>query len=96
MVIRSHGFRVGTRRKLRKSAREKGKISIKRSIQGFEIGEPVIIDVEPAYHKAMPYKRFFGKHGTVVAKRGKAYVIDLKDGNKKKQIICAPVHMKKL
>ncbi|MCD6547097.1 MAG: 50S ribosomal protein L21e [Nanoarchaeota archaeon] len=96
MVVRSHGFRIGTRRKLRKKIREKGKISIRKALQKFEIGDKVVIDVEPAYHKAMPYKRFFGKHGVVIEQRGKSYVVEVKDGRKTKQIICAPIHLKKI
>lgn len=96
MVTRSHGFRVGTRKKLRKKVRERGKVKIRRALQEFKKDEIVVIDVEPSYHKGMPHKRFFGKHGRILGKRGKSYIVEVKDGNKLKKIICSPIHLKKV
>ena len=95
MTTRSHGFRVGTRRALRKRVKKRGKVSIKSMLQKFKVGDKVIVKVEPAYHKAMPYKRYFGKQGKIVEKRSKSYVIAMKDERKTKKIITAPVHLRK-
>ncbi|MCD6576108.1 MAG: 50S ribosomal protein L21e [Nanoarchaeota archaeon] len=95
MVTRSHGFRVGTRRKLRKKVRERGKVKIGAALQEFDINEKVIIDVEPSYHKGMPHRRFIGKHGKIVEKKGKSYIVEVRDGGKYKKIICAPIHLRK-
>jgi large subunit ribosomal protein L21e len=95
MVKRSKGFRVGTRKKLAKRVWERGRIHIKRSLQEFEVGDQVIIKVDPAYHKGMPHSRHFGKQGEVIEKRGRAYVVKLRSGNLYKKLICAPVHLKK-
>ncbi len=96
MVTRTHGFRVGTRKKLRKRIRERGKVNIKRALQEFKPDETVVIDVDSAYHKGMPHKRFFGKQGKVIEKRGDSYIIRIRDGGKYKKIICAPIHLKKI
>jgi large subunit ribosomal protein L21e len=95
MVTRTHGFRVGTRKKMTKATRDKGKVRIRSVLQEFKPEETVLIKVDSAYHKGLPHKRFFGKQGKVIEKRGKAYVVKLKDGGKEKHIICAPIHLRK-
>lgn len=95
MTRRTKGTRVGTRRKLAKHPRDRGKISINAFLQKFKIGDAVIISPEPAYHKGMPYKRYFGRVAKVVEQRGKSYVVEVRDGGKIKQLICSPVHLKK-
>lgn len=44
----------------------------------------------------MPSIRFHGKTGTVKAIQGRAYVLDVKDGDKIKTVIAKPEHMKKV
>ncbi|MEM2085964.1 MAG: 50S ribosomal protein L21e, partial [Archaeoglobaceae archaeon] len=53
MSWKSHGFRFKSGRKLKKSVREKG-ISLRKFLQDFEIGQKVVIDIEPASQKGMP------------------------------------------
>jgi len=96
MVKRSHGFRVGTRRKLSKHPRDRGKISLRNMFQKLEIGDKVVIKPEPAIHKGLPFSRFFNKEGKVVDKRGSAYLVQIKEGNRLKKVICNPVHIKKI
>ena len=96
MVTRSKGTRNNTRKKLKKKVRERGKISIAKALRTYEINDKVAIDVEPAYQKGIPHRRFFGKIGTVKGKRGNSYVISVKIGKANKQIICPPIHLKKI
>ena len=91
---RSHGPRAHSRYKLKKRVREKGMPTITRLIQDFDIKEKVHIKIEPAIQKGQPHHRFHGKTGTVVAKRGRAYLVEISDGNAVKQVICRPVHLK--
>ncbi|MBD3312274.1 50S ribosomal protein L21e [archaeon] len=91
MVTSSHGSRKGTRYKLRKKKRDKGKIAIRKLVQEFKKGDSVIIKPEPSIQKGMPHKRFFWKKGKVTDKRGKSYVIELRTG---KKVISSPVHLK--
>jgi large subunit ribosomal protein L21e len=95
MTLRTKGFRVGTRRKLSKHPRDRGKVSIRRFLQKFKVGDAVIVAPEPAYHKGMPHKRYFGDRAKVVQQRGSAYVVQVRDGNKKKMLVCAPIHLKR-
>ena len=52
----------------------------------------VIID--PSIQKGQPHSRFHGKTAKVVDKKGKAYILALKDGNKAKELIVTPEHLK--
>jgi large subunit ribosomal protein L21e len=90
MVKKSKGFRAGTRKKLEQKARP----AITRFLQDFDIGQNVVITLEPSSHKGMPFPRFKGKMGKIVGKRGRSYVVKIKDGNKIKQIISRPEHLK--
>ncbi len=95
MAKRSHGPRMGTRRKLKKSFRNKGKVPIRKILQEFKKGEKIIISPEPSIQKGMPHRRFIGKQGTIIGTKGKAYILEVKDGNKIKQVISLPVHLRK-
>ncbi len=95
MVRRSKGIRSKTRNILRKSVRQKGMPPITRSFARFEEGERVNIVIEPSVHGGMPHTRFQGLCGIIVGKQGNAYLVDLKHGNKQKQLIVRPEHLKK-
>jgi large subunit ribosomal protein L21e len=90
---RSKGFKSGTRYKLKKGIREKGKRPISKILQQFEEGDMVHIVIDPSVQKGMPYPRFHGKTGKVIEKRGSAYLVEVKENNAKKSVICAPVHL---
>ena len=94
MVKRIGGFRRKTRFKLQKDKRRRGKVSISKVLQEFEIGQKVQLVAEPSIQKGLYFPRFHGKHGVVIGKRGNAYLVEIKDFNKKKTLIVAPVHLK--
>lgn len=43
-----------------------------------------------------PHPRYAGRVGRVIGKRGRAYVVEIPDGGKRKQIITSAVHLKTL
>ncbi len=90
MVKKSKGFRTDTREKLTQKIRP----PITRFLQEFAIGQNVVITLEPSSHKGMPFPRFKGKMGKIIAKRGKSYIVEIKDINKTKRIISRPEHLK--
>jgi len=92
MVQKSKGPRRRTRNLLRMGVREK--IAITKYLQEFKIGSKVVVQPNPSSHKGMPYKRFIGKVGIVEDKKGKSYIIKIKDDNKEKIIISRPEHLK--
>lgn len=95
MTKRIGGFRRKTRSKLSKSPRTKGKISLARYLQNFNINDKVTLNAEPAYQKGMYHPRFHNKVGIVKAKQGNCYKVDIKDGGKLKTLIIHPIHLKK-
>lgn len=58
-------------------------------------GEKVAIKIDPSHHKGMPHRRYQGKIGTILERRGRAYVIEIRVGKKKvKKIIARPEHIR--
>jgi len=96
MVSRIGGFRRKTRKKLRKSPAQKGKISLRAYLQEFKEGDRVVLKAEPAVQKGMYFPRFHGKAGIIQAKKGKCYRVLIKDINKEKVMDVHPVHLKKI
>ncbi len=90
---RSKGFKSGTRYKLKKDIRDKGKLFISKTLQKFSTGDRVHVVINPGAQKGMPHPRFHGKTGTVIEKRGRAYLVEVSENSAKKTVICAPVHM---
>jgi LSU ribosomal protein L21E len=60
MSWKSHGFRFKSGRKLKKKVREKG-LRIRKFLQEFEIGQRVLIHIEPSSQKGMPHPGYQGK-----------------------------------
>ncbi len=94
MVRRSHGFRVKTRKKLRKKPRDRGMPPISKGFRTFETGSYVAVVIDPSIHKGMPHPRFQGRTGVVKGMQGRVYKVEIKDGKKKKILLCAPAHLK--
>jgi len=94
MTLKSKGFRRSTRNKLSKKSRKKGMFPITRSLATFELGQKVHIAIEPSVHKGMPHPRFQGKTGTVLERRGRSYLLEIREGDAKKVIISRPEHLK--
>ena len=92
MVQKSKGPRKRTRNLLRRKARER--LPITKYLQEFKVGSKIVIRPDPSSHKGMPFKRFFGRTGVVIDKKGKSYIIKIKDGKKEKDIISRPEHLK--
>ncbi|RDD53962.1 MAG: 50S ribosomal protein L21e [Candidatus Korarchaeota archaeon NZ13-K] len=95
MGRRSFGFLYRSRNFLSKTPREKGRPSPAKFLKEFEVGEKVVIDVEPSVRRGMPHRRYQGKVGVVVGRRGDAYLVDVRLGGKTKHLIVLPVHIKR-
>ncbi len=95
MVRTSKGFRRRTRQTLRKKPRERGLKPLGYLLTEYRVGDKVVIDIDPSTHKGQPHRRYQGKVGTVLERRGRAYVVGVKMGGKVKQIIALPEHLKR-
>lgn len=96
MVTRIGGSRRKTRRRLAKNIRQAGKISLSKYFQQFKEGDNVCLKAEPAVQKALYFRRFHGRIGKRLRKRGTCYEIKFNDQGKFKTIITHPVHLKRV
>ncbi len=64
-----------------------------RFLRKFEIGQKVVVRIEPSDAHGVPHPRYQGRVCTVVAAVGRAYRIEFLDGGKRKQLIANPVHL---
>jgi large subunit ribosomal protein L21e len=78
---------------LKKNAREKGKLKIGKLLLEHEVGSQVIIKIDSSVQKSLPHRRFNGKIGTVVDKRGRGYVVKVPQGEAVKEIIVRSEHL---
>ncbi len=58
-------------------------------------GDKVAITINKSFPNNIP-KRIHGRTGVIKGKRGKAYIVNLKENNKEKTFIIKPEHLKKL
>jgi len=96
MTKRIGGFRRKTRNKLKKNIREKGKLSLTRYFNVFNINDTVLLKAEPSIQGGMYFPRFHGKSGKVIGKKGACYQVAIRDGGKGKVLVVHPVHLRKL
>jgi len=92
-LAKSRGIRRRTRKLLRKPPRRRGLQPLGGLIREYNPGTKVVIKINSSFHKGMPHRRYHGKVGKVIEKRGRAYVIEIKDGGKNKNIIARPEHI---
>jgi large subunit ribosomal protein L21e len=90
---RSHGIRCNSRHKLRIRPRDKGKVSVTKTMAAFATGERVTVILEPRIHKGMPHQAFQGMTGLIQGKQGNAYILIIHDGKKEKKLIVRPEHL---
>jgi len=89
----SKGYYTRARRLLTKAPREKGKPKLGKLLIEYALGSRVIIKMDSSVQKSLPHKRFHGKVGTVMEKRGRGYVVSVTQGHAIKQIIVRPEHL---
>jgi large subunit ribosomal protein L21e len=89
-----NGPRKKTRYKFKKALRKRGLPPVTTVIQKFEIGQKVHIVIDSSIQTGMPHRRFHGKTGTVIGQRGRAWVLEIKDGRASKTVIARPQHLK--
>jgi len=94
MVKAPRGYRNRTRNMLRKHIRDKGHVPrLSKVLYPYKVGDRVVVKIDPSFHGGMPHKRFHGLTGSIIGKRGSAYIVKLSLGNKEKTIITYPVHL---
>jgi large subunit ribosomal protein L21e len=90
---KSKGYRRGTRKLATKPTREKGKPNIGKLLIEHEVGSQVIIKIDSSCQKSLPHRRFHGKIGLVLDKRGRGYVVSVPQGDSLKELSIRPEHL---
>jgi len=82
----------------RKPIRTRGKVQLSRYFQEFKEGDhvaDVAVVKERSLQPSFP-NQIQGRTGVVEGKRGKAFMIKMKDMNKEKRYLIEPIHLKKI
>ena len=90
---KSKGYRSSARRLLTKGPREHGKLRLSKLLHEYQSGTSVVIKIDSSVHKGMPHRRYHGKVGTVLNKRGRSYVVSVSQGDAIREIIVRPEHL---
>ena len=79
----------------KKSVRTRGKVQLSKYFQELAIGDKVSVVREWSINSNFP-ERLQGRAGIVESKRGRAYVVKIKDQNKDKKFLIEAIHLKKI
>jgi large subunit ribosomal protein L21e len=90
---KSKGFRYKSRSLLTKSVGGRQGPSPEIYLQDFQPGEKVVIKLNPSVHKGVPHRRYHGKIGEILGKRGRAYVVRVKLGEGFRALTILPDHL---
>jgi large subunit ribosomal protein L21e len=93
MGRKAKGYRRKTRSVLKKKPRERGKTGLSKILYEYKPGEKVVVKIDPSVHKGMPHRRYHGKIGVIVNKKGRSYIVNVPQGNAVKEIIVRPEHI---
>ncbi len=89
---RSHG----PNSKQSRGMKSKGRRPITHQLKEWPIGTKILIDIDPHFHRGMPFPRFNGKNGEVIGRRGvRGYEVRVMDGDKAKTLLVTNVHLRK-
>jgi len=89
MVKRSLGKMSKRTRSLGASAK---KLTPAHLVRSYNVGDMVAIKPNPRYN-GMPHPRYRGKTGKILAKRGKAYEVQISDYDATKVLIASSMHL---
>jgi len=93
MGRRATGFRHKSRTLLTRNPRERGKTTLAKILHGYEAGEKVVVKIDSSVQRGIPHRRFQGRVGVIVSKRGRSYVVHVPQGDATKEIIVRPEHL---
>jgi len=87
MVRKSYGKKRGTRKKFR----VKKKLGVTAYLKKFEIGDRVHVTLKTG---KIPDPKFHGMTGEVIGKRGRGYIVTVRDKKAVKKIMLRPEQMR--
>ncbi len=90
---KAKGKRAKTRSKL---TRRCSRATPNRLLREIPLGTTVQIAIDSSVHSGMPHHRFQGKSGIVKGRQGRAYNVELRDGNTLKSLVIGAAHIASL
>jgi large subunit ribosomal protein L21e len=90
---KSKGYCVRTRSLFRKEPRERGRIKLSKLLYEYQPGTRVVIMIDSSVQKGTPHRRYHGKVGTILDRRGRSYIVSVTQGNSVREIIVRPEHL---
>ena len=94
MVRKSHGWKSRHTRSTFNKGIRKGMPGLGCYLINYEVGNKVDIIINPSIQKGQPHYKFQGRTGTIIEKRGRAYMITFKVGGKEMFILARPEHIR--
>ena len=91
--MKSKGFRRKSRQVLKKKPRERGMQPLGRILHKYNGGDKVVVKIDSGIHGGMPHSRYQGKVGVVTEQRGRAYIIEMIEMGKTRELIVRPEHL---
>jgi len=64
-------------------------------VPNLHVGAKVTIVIDSSVQKGWPHHRFHGMTGTVVGRRGNAFLVDVRFGGRIKQAVVRPEHLRR-
>ncbi|MDG7035229.1 MAG: 50S ribosomal protein L21 [Nitrososphaerota archaeon] len=89
---KSKGYRRKTRALLTLEKRK----GLSYLLQSYNVGDKVIVKLDPTQPKGMPHRRFNGRVGVINEIRKRSLVVDVQVGKKLKQLMVRLEHVKPL
>jgi large subunit ribosomal protein L21e len=89
----SKGERKNTRDKLSNSVRDRGASPPSGAVREFDEGDKVHLSIDPSVPDGRPHPRFHGKTGEVVGEQGRAFEVEVGDGDATKTLFVRSQHL---
>ncbi len=88
------GMRQRTRKLYKKPIRDRGLAPLGKLLIKYKLNDRVDIIPDPSIQKTLPHRRYYGKVGTIVEIRGRAYMVQVQDGGILKNVILKKEHLR--
>jgi large subunit ribosomal protein L21e len=68
-------------------------MKLSKLLYEYQPGTQVVVKIDSSVQKGMPHRRYHGRVGTVLNKRGRSYVVSVSQGDAIREIIVRPEHL---
>jgi large subunit ribosomal protein L21e len=68
-------------------------MKLSKLLYEYQPGSQVVVKIDSSVQKGMPHRRYHGRVGTVINKRGRSYVVSVSQGDAVREIIVRPEHL---